>query len=322
MESSRSALAWVLSKSSEIDLSIQRLGWISEVMPGFTDIRCRISLKGRHYYGWGADLNEDTALLKSLSECFERYVTDEHGLTNSSGVAAHLDQNGACTNAINELIERDSFLCHFITRTPFKRLKVNELRDVDHRHIDEWSKLLGLRLRLFQLGPSGVLCVIDGFDQPKPFGFHIGASVKMNLDSAACSAIIEAARSAIYGLSYPDAKTLAEFESTDPCDFKHHGQLALDLSYASEIAYLFADDLVDESDAGLKYLNPADISTKNLQISLGDCPFAFAVASAPTFQALWVGMPTQKLISIARLRAFSSSELDVRDLNLLPHPFS
>ena len=90
--------------------------------------------------GLGTDSDEQTAYLKAIMEYIERQIMLEHGpafgFESSNGIAAHRTMAQAYKSALYEVYERDAFLLHWYTRTPFQTFKP----DLTHRR-DLLSKL-------------------------------------------------------------------------------------------------------------------------------------------------------------------------------------
>lgn len=79
--------------------------------------------------GLGADRSIEKAYLKAIVEYYERlaYFENENqfNLQSTNGIAAHRMNLIAKLSARNELFERDSFLRHWYTNTPFENIPLN-----------------------------------------------------------------------------------------------------------------------------------------------------------------------------------------------------
>ncbi len=91
-------------------------------------------------FGFGEGETELLTFQKSISESIERavYLSLKPYLrsTSSNGWATHLSEEKAKTAALNELLERDAALTHWLTETPFLELD----RDDFPLWLNEWSK--------------------------------------------------------------------------------------------------------------------------------------------------------------------------------------
>jgi hypothetical protein len=302
-------------------LEIECADWIGELFNGWTDICCKLKRDGREIVTWGAAPSEDLALLKAFSEAIERSVFLNEGSVTSNGFAAHLTRSEARSNALNELIERDLFLCHFLTGTPFTALRRDVLQDNAFVNVQTFSKKLDLRIRYFQLGKSGVLCAADGLHSDVRSGFVIGSSYKDNINQSFLSATIEALRQAYFNERLRRsgslrALSLNEFLSLPEPDFADHGALALNVAYAEMICPLFdfasSENSISEIDIG-------SVSFVDLPwIFEGDCPFFISKATSQLAQTMFLGSPVASVLNFSRLHSLSNEH----SLNTLPHPFN
>lgn len=156
------AIAWLLSHSQEYQLKIETMPWIDKAFPGWTDVHCTLTIKGNELTSWGASDSPDRALLKAFAEATEREVLKQVGSPTSNGFAAHLLPSKARQNAMYELIERDLFFCHFLSKTPFTLFPEKQKKNWKWlSQIKNLVKDLDLRLRYYMLGNSGVVCAIS-----------------------------------------------------------------------------------------------------------------------------------------------------------------
>lgn len=314
------AIGWILSQNS-FNVKIESAEWIGEILPGWTDICCTVNFGDREVVAWGASDSTDVALLKAFAEAAERGVFLKGSAGTSNGFAAHLNREDARKNALNELLERDLFLCHFLTNTPFKSLDVSLLKDSSQiARINAFSTRLGLRTRYFHLGRSGVLCVCDGlFNQPK-VGFVVGASYKEDINLSFLGATVETLRQAHFNEKLRVNRqlkvlTLSQFSELAQPRFEDHGALALDVEYAESISNLFEN----VATVNINQVDSNCISIIDLPwIDEGYCPFFFAQASASRAQQMFVGLPKKSKLNLDRLMEASGS----RQINSKPHPFN
>lgn len=142
--------------------------------------------------GLGSDRNLEAAYVKSIVEYFERlaFFENEHkyGLTSTNGIAAHPYMKVAEKMARDEMFERDAFLRHWYSQTPF--IKINNKNIVELNHS---LKNLNLELIIAKntLGFQKIICAFL-IDQ-KTGGFALGLSTgrgKGDLDKAIFESII------------------------------------------------------------------------------------------------------------------------------------
>jgi ribosomal protein S5 len=89
----------------------------------FSFLTKAVSDHGAVGFGFGEGENELLTFQKSIAESIERVVYTSikpfFGLKSSNGWAAHLTEKKATSSALNELLERDAVLVHWLTATPF-----------------------------------------------------------------------------------------------------------------------------------------------------------------------------------------------------------
>lgn len=324
MASSQRALAWLLERSGSLELQIAQQDWIEDILEGWIDLQCTFTFEGRHLATWGASDNNDTALLKAFAEALERLAMLTSSHENSNGFAAHIDPIEARRNAALELIERDLFFCHFLTKTPLRRFNVpsNWFWASDAA---DWAEQHGLSLGFYHLGSTGLFCRIDGRHHENAFGLISGLAFKPTHEASALSAFVEAGRAATVQrlLPFPTKSlSISEFWELSAPNFGHHGRLALDVGYASSLDWFFADETASDGPVG-RELDASVIQTEDLDLNieaLSDCPYVFARAFSEQAQSLFTGQVRADVVNLPRLSAFAGRELTLEDLNPLPHP--
>jgi hypothetical protein len=318
MAHAQELIEWSMLNAEALSIDIKNSTWINEISTSFSDVTVQISMHGENFLGYGGAPEHDLALTKAIAEAVERSVVKAADLSTSNGVAAHFDPEAATRAAEQELRERDYFLCHFYTFTPFNSIEC-EFPGLDK--LGGWYKRLNVAYRTFSLG-DGVLFVADGRARKQgPFGFALGAACK-GVDSAT-SAAIEASRQVAHMVAKNNLfkpHRLDEFLQLDRPSFFDHGLLAFDVSYAQRIAPLF------EGGEAMKYTDvPAAITVQSLPTPEGlpsRCPLAFVRASSVDLQDMHPGVPTPGNINLPRLSRFCGRELTYADIFKLPHPFN
>jgi hypothetical protein len=109
---------------------------------GFHVTQVRKTLpSGRECAGLGVDKNPKLALLKAVSEYFERKAVLTFGhnfkFKSTNGVASHKYSLLAKHAAYFELAERDAFLAHWYSRRPFKKIEVPSKNQSDFQKLIE-----------------------------------------------------------------------------------------------------------------------------------------------------------------------------------------
>jgi hypothetical protein len=315
---------WLLANADKLDLQIRFFdNHILESL-GIFDIEARIHVGEKNYWGRGTSFDKEIALKKACSEAIERFFLHKNKFLNSNGIAVHTSETLAIEAAKFELIERDLFLCRFLTKTPFFKI---QLSSNSHKN---WSRSLAgqsIGLNFYSMGLinsiRGVLCVIDGLEYPEPFGYILGTAAG-NLNTAIESSFIEAFRNfAHYKKS--QSMTLTEFTekmSKREIDFKEHGNLALDPQYAQTLKndlFTCADPLEVNESINLG-LNFDKLSAEETPFQ--DAPMAVVRATSTKLQNLFVGNVTEANLNLNRLKSFCISYNRPYQLYNLPHPFN
>jgi hypothetical protein len=320
MDDEKTIIGWLLSQINTLEIQVERLSYLNDMLPGYFDVVVHAQHEDRKLSGWGFGENEAIALTKAIAEVIERISLFEGKFENSNGIAAHKNFVHAASSAKRELLERDLLLCHFFSKTPFE---IADHSSYGLESVQQWYLKHRVDFSLFRLGPDGFLALLDGRKAIRPFGFKIGVAVKDSLKASAISAAIEASRTGYKIVNSPkiDSISLSEFRKHNSYSFYDHGRLALDLSYAQQISFLFeaAQQKVPETNFA-----PA-VSVQDLDLKhpkLKDCPLKFARATSPDVQQLFLGDFDPQKINLRRLSQFAGRELSYDDLLQLPHPLN
>lgn len=309
---------WILQNVGPLGIQIERSKWISNLFPGVSDIAVSLQIGERSFHGWGIDASADIALNKAIAELFERFVMSENGFSNSNGMAAHITEKAAMDSAVKELVERDLFFCHFLTKTPFKKI---EDFGIVPEPFSKWLNQNGIKVSFFCLGESGAICLIDGRKALNSFGFVMSLSLRDRLEESKLSSLLVAARSAHRIYSLPEeigSISLEEFSRLERYDFHSHGRLARDVEYANQIAFLFEEEA---SSPGFELqIRPNARLIFPISQKFNNCPLFVARATCLEAQDVFLGYPSVERVNLERLRNFSRKEISFEDVNKLPHP--
>ena len=142
---------------------------------------------------------EVAATQKAVSEAFERTIYlnckgGEHGTDTSNGWACHFSEENVKENALEELLERDALLVHWLKKSPFLELDPNEFP----QWLEKWikqelthSSYPLLRVLVSHEGYRSTSIVILSNDSGKGVIAH---AAKSNLHQSIAHAIAEACR--------------------------------------------------------------------------------------------------------------------------------
>lgn len=313
---------WLAGSISKINLSTKRLTAIQDFFPDLHDFATTITFNNREISGRGSKNTEDLAIRVSLIEALERIFVRHNKLPTTNGVAAHTDKIQAKKNAKFELIERDLFLSHFLTRTPFT--PIQSLDALPSNAVDfvcNASDSISLyKMRQTNVG-SGFVCTISGGNfWGGLFGLSFGTEDHSELIK---SAFLEAFRQYLYLRTYNElglSISLDVFSNLETWNFKKHSLLSRNVEYFKNISFFFNDRV--EKDHLVIYDNN-EFSFKDLKINIepfDTAPICVTQCSSPYCQNLYLGQTREELISKPGLKRFLGFE--VQQLNLMPHPIN
>jgi hypothetical protein len=158
-----------------------------------------IASSGLEGHGFGEGETELLAFQKSIAEAVERAVYRSmkpyHNLISSNGWAAHLTAEKANKSALNELLERDAILTHWLTQTPFLEIDpatfptwVKTWRD---RELSKSKDFNRLRLLLSNVGH---IPVVQSLILNKNGNAFISQGASKSIDTATYRALAETCR--------------------------------------------------------------------------------------------------------------------------------
>lgn len=311
MEHASQVALWILANRKNLNFKAQKLTWVQDYGFNLFDYAVSIKIDDREFEGRGTDSLEDLAIEKAVTEAIERYfVFIDKNLSTTNGVAAHPIKEEAIKNAKYELIERDLFLTHFHSGTPFQPLSQEIWDSYIPARSKETLEAKKIDLKLYNLGNQNdifsVLAVASGANYQKPFGIVVGFGTKSALDKAILSAVIELFRHLAYLLNSDDrieSMSLEQFYKLEKPTFFDHGKLALDLKYFKEIEHLFRGNFQEN----IKPISEIEIDVEKLE----DTPFFLAKAKSLQAVNLYLGRPSFSEHELLRIHNFS---------NRVPHP--
>lgn len=326
MENHEALDTWILNSSVKLNSNIKLFSNSNLTKMGIFDITVEIEIDGVDSFGRGTDFDRNIAIRKAMSEALERFYLKYNKFPNSNGMAAHFNKANAIENAKNELIERDLFLCNFLTSTPFSVMEASSIE------IDKCREILrkGVRLNFYKMGEGdqkiAVLCTIDGIEcEAVPFGYFMGTSVSNNLKSAINSAFCEAYRSFAHFASSENTKEISErsflnMRAHEIC-FEDHGYLSLNLDYAKKLREIYFEDKFAKVSS---ILTPIFVE-QNIPVHslIEDCPLIVARVTSSSLQNLYCGFDNNLNANLGRLKEFSKGlGRELLMISKMPHPFN
>ena len=191
---------WAAGNSAGFNISLTKLSWIDDWLPGFFDYRAKLKIGSRTYAGRGIDAKEDIACDKALAEALERAAVAD--MASPWATAAYPEEAGAAERAYRELVCIDRVLCHHFCRIPFKSLKMESLAgSVSADVLSRGLRKNGFHLELCELRPVSDAVVVAAFiwseRARKVKGMVSGFGCEKKAEDAAVHAVIECLRTAV-----------------------------------------------------------------------------------------------------------------------------
>ncbi len=324
MDDGKRIITWFLNKKKCLNLKIKSYDWCTDFLPGYFDYSVEINFENESYTGRGTANSEELALTKAMAETIERTLIKFNKLDTSNGVAVHFDQELAKNSAKNELLERDSFFCHFLTHTPYSEI---DSKLLPQQISDCLQKLLlkNVTVKFYRMqtanGQPGIVCRSSGARYKSTFGSVVGLGSHAILENALYSAFYECVRSTI-GYMYQNEQIKHQAKEVFLSKQKHnildHIHLSLDLNYAHSLDYMFQNESLLFSEN----LQNLSIEYQPLEMPelFRDVGLHAVIANNINLQNLFFGKSELKNINLSRLERFAGRALTQADINFTPHP--
>lgn len=159
-------------------------------------------------YGFGESNFELLAIQKSISEAIERSVfkifkTINPEVRNSNGWSAHLTSQKARSSSLNEVLERDTALLHWLSETPMKEICPTSwtgfLKNWKKYELTKAKRFNDLRILVSNLGNSQIVATL--LMDKQGYGF-VSQSAGSTLEGAILKSLTEVCRIADYSESF------------------------------------------------------------------------------------------------------------------------
>lgn len=317
---------WLLKHTSVLNFKATKGKWVSEWLPRFHDYQVNISLEGKSYQGHGIDQDEELAMIKALSEAIERAICTKYNI-NSTGVAVHSNIDEAISTAKRELIERDIFLCHFLTNKPFKNSYSSRIDTINMDLIKSKLESYGVFIHLFEMTPTkelfNAVCISTCPKGKIPYSSIIGLGCEYSLMEAQKKALLECLRNTVWFIKEGHKENIDincnTFQSKSIHNSEDHHNL-----YLNKECYPFIEDLINSNAKSLEqndiFLN--QILCKSLEpvfSVIADAPIYISQASSDKLQNIFYGPTTEEKINFERLSQFKGSKICYEKINQNPH---
>ena len=324
-------LAWALERRDQLSFSVTEIRGLERF--GLFDYCAELTWLGHRCKGRGTDHQAELALAKAISESLEAAMIRHYGLANSNGVAAHPELQEAKRLSCFELLERDLWLCHYLTKAPFYKLGFeNPL----HNDCAKNGVVLGLYASRSNERGRAFMALARGDRAAQPFGVIVGLGFAKPTEElfAAEKAWAECARSLLHVLGSPwhelGALSLKQLSMQPKYTPELQGRWALSLEALAGL-FPWIDCEVDSEERPLSshadsetyrvLLNPEDRASFGTET--GEAPPLYVVQCLnPKLQSLHFGKSTAALVSLDRLTEFSGRRVLWEEVNPLPHPLA
>lgn len=309
---------WLTTQSSEAGITFSTHEWVHRP-PGFPQkiVYAHCEFKGRKYFGIGHSHSLRTGHVIAAAEVLERIAMSHAGLSNSNGCAVHTDPGLARDSARFELLERDSFLCHYYTGTRTSPLPAATLKRVEEirNFLRTFNREFDAGVLLNEENRPCVLAGVNGFKLSPAEGIFLGMGMAPTFEEALEKALSECLRFVEIHQERPTASvTLEDFLRKQKKGVNDHIELAIHPEFGkSAWDRLFPPEktfTVPERTLDYKYLEFP------LHEIMKDCPLVFARASCDELIDVEFGDRWEKSISPDRLRRFRN----VTEIPRVPHP--
>lgn len=318
---------WLERAVDKLDLRVTNYSWPQKYLLDYHDIALTLKIENKEFLGRGGGSTSNEAIVKAMAEAIERAAIGYNDLSTSNGLAAHFNSEEAKKNAKAELIERDQFFCHFLTKANAAPLDSSDFLSAQQGKLMKLLEEKKIETKFYKFQTSqehfSVSCVVNGKNFNRPFGLIVGLGCCEKLSVAAERAFLEALRSIVAASELGErvAISLKEFSALKVYSPKEHRMLASDLQYASQFS---SRGLVSHREEALRQEYEAFWFYKKLNLPplLVESPFVVYQAINPRLQGLYFGPTTKKALNWQRLEEFAGRPLKDEDIEWLPHPLA
>ena len=312
---------WTLNNYKELQLKVTQLDWVKEWPLNFHDFQVSIFVDGKTHIGRGIGRSAHLAFTKASAEAFERAICFENKIP-SCGVAAHTNPECAKLNAKCELIERDRFFCHYLTKTPFKKINPDIL-EIDFPKIRQKLESFGTAIKVFEMNrlnsTRSIICISQGSKTGWVLGLGTSHEKTMAIQKALTECLMNTI-AALYGKTSP--LNLKKFQSSSTVWPELHRRLYFKASELTQKNQWIFNERNDELHTELipfESFEYKQLETQNKLLK--ECPLVVIRCQNSSLQKSFYGNFDPQNINLSRIRKFSkNSSKNTSCLNQLPHP--
>ena len=334
MATTEKLIKYMLDNQEALDLEVEHFNWTKSWGLNLYDLEVKITIDDRFFTGRGTDENQELAFCKASAEALERATVFYSPLKNSNGVAAHIDRSKAIEASKNELLERDIYLCHYLTTIPMKRIDYDKIAKKDKIIKGIIVKLAAKELDLHILEMNSALdnihtiCVaVFGEQSTSPFGMTIGFGTNADLITAIKSALFESMRNVSNFMENPKdipAIDVIQFWASETITGREHLQLSKSFIFTSHVKDYFEKSNHTYENTYSWNTEVNAIVTEEVVADiplLNNAPLHVYYSSSDKVQDLYFGEINEDKINLSRLSQFAGKEVAIESLPYMPHPF-
>ncbi|MFN7640822.1 MAG: YcaO-like family protein [bacterium] len=295
-----------------LDLRVSVINPTQRVFPFLFDYDCTISTEWGTLIGRGTSCQQDKAIFKAIGETLELYTfVSDKTYETTNGMSFHTDTQEAKIKSALELVERDSYICHFYTRTPFLEIG-DETRLTILNPVSEILAKHSINLFVARMKSTSdvfaSIAVTEGKESILNYGLTIGLGCSPNPIESINSAIIEAVRSlpAYLAGQKMERITLTEFYACETVGPVEYSKLSRDLESSCNVLELFR---YQKSEDNILSGSIEDLSITynflNMPSILKDKAYVIK-ASSTRLQEIFFSKDASRHLTKERLKEFSS----------------
>lgn len=284
------------------------------------NVKCKI--KNQTISGFGSDWDQNIALIKAISEFFERmaFKTSKKKFLTSNGFACHTTKELSMSSALNELIERDIVSTRWLLKIPPMWIENRNLPDkLKKEQILARKKGYDIKYGLWGMRGKRVVTISIVFVHKKGpgSGFVLTSTCNFNFEKCTDSLILDNRRVITVLINRQKKnkkiyKNITESEIQKP---KDAFDFYLNPRNASKVKWFLKSNknLISEPNPKTDYN-----FFNNFQIKP---PWELFVTKATSVdvQEYYVGSPKESIINFKRLSKFRKN---LNKLNLNPNPLA
>ena len=318
-------LSWINGKSKDFQLELEEHLWPSKWLGECYSFKVRITIGNDQARGSGVASDKVDALTTAVAEALERYLFKISQFKSTNGLAVYPSEAECIRRASFELVERDLFFCHYLTKTPFIRSEFTESFATD-----QWQQFVatckehGVKVELRELQKNnigyGMICLAQGANTfPVRFGATIGLGFGENKYDAAFKAVKECAAQVAFNIDgdiSTDGVSIESFSKQTHWNVEDQRKWTFNPDSVKGIAPLFMKDGVEHE------VKCFSVETKQVHwpIEYSDIPLKAYRAYSSEMQGLFFGPVREEILNIRRLSKFTGQPITVDRLQHFPHP--